>query len=101
MDKNERVMVVFTSQCSPYQAGERAAFYPVAAKKLVSEGVAKYADDYDAETEEVVEESDNADEQTNDDAGRKKKRSGKGAGKGKKGKSSDKPAGKRKRVKAG
>lgn len=96
MDKNERVMIVFDQQCSPYQTGERAAFLPKAAEKLVSSGTAHYAT---AEDDETVEDS-NADEQVDVDGEEQPKRARKGSGKGKKGKSSDKPAGKRKRKRA-
>lgn len=96
---DNRVMVKFIANCSPYASGERAAFPRIAADRLVSRKVAIY--DKDAAIAEEVDEDDNDEQNDGNGTANTLDGSGDGAGteskkrKGAKGKS-----GKRKRVKA-
>lgn len=51
---DKRVMVEFIRNCSPYRAGERAAFQPAQAEKLISRGLAKVYREERFESEEFV-----------------------------------------------
>lgn len=103
-NNDTRKMVLFTENCSPYLAGERAAFPIKEANRLKEIKKVVFLDDdgnpiYPAPKKEATnDQSDDANgsESTDDsgDAGKGSK-SGKGKGKGK-----TKTSGKRKRVKA-
>ena len=45
---NKRRMVKFITKCSPYSAGERAAFNQRDAQRLIDRRIAVYDDDFDS-----------------------------------------------------
>lgn len=71
MTKPDRIMVLFTRNCSPYRAGERAAFNKPDAQKLVDRKLAVFDEpktSEEAKVDEIEEEiKDHGDTKQDDD----------------------------------
>ncbi len=98
MTEDNRRMVRFVQNCSPYLANERAAFPALAAKSLVNRKVAIY-DDGNTETSEKEVQTDGHDESNDGNTGSAERKAARD-GERKKGKGKKNKAGKRERVKA-